>query len=50
MIEFWSEFLMNSMKEMGIANEGMARRALEVMGGDVQAAIDLIYSGWEGAE
>jgi len=39
-----------TMREMGIADEGMARRALEVMGGDVQAAIDLIYSGWEGAE
>ena len=39
-----------TMREMGITDEGMARRALEVMGGDVQAAIDLIYSGWEGAE
>ena len=35
---------------MGISNEGMAKRALKVMGGDVQAAIDLIYSGWEGTE
>ena len=41
---------MNSRREMGITDEGMAKRALEVMGGDVQAAIDLIYSGWEGAE
>ena len=41
---------MNSMREMGITDGGMARRALEVMGGDVQAAIDLIYSGWEGTE
>ena len=37
-----------TMREMGITDEGMAKRALEVMGGDVQAAIDLIYSGWEG--
>ena len=49
-MELWSEFLMNSMREMGITDEGMAKRALEVMGGDVQAAIDLIYSGWEGAD
>ena len=42
--------LEDSMREMGITDERMAKRALEVMGGDVQAAIDLIYSGWEGAE
>ena len=41
---------MNSTWEMGTTDEGMARRALKVMGGDVQAAIDLIYGGWEGAE
>ena len=39
-----------TMREMGITNEGTASRALEVVGKDVQAAIDLIYSGWEGAE
>ena len=39
-----------TMREMGITDETMARRALEVMQGDVQAAIDLIYSGWEGAD
>ena len=31
-----------TMREMGIT--GMARQALEAMGGAVQAAIDLIYS------
>ena len=41
---------MATIREMGITDEGMAKQALEVMGGDVQAAIDLIYSGWEGAE
>ena len=38
------------MREMGIIDEGLARRALEVMGGDLQAAIDLIFSGWLGGD
>lgn len=37
-----------TMREMGIIDEGLARRALTVMGGDLQAAIDLIFSGWLG--
>lgn len=36
------------MREMGIADEGLAVRALQVMGGDLQAAVDLILSGWLG--
>ena len=36
-----------TMREVGIMDERLATRALEVMGGDVQAAIDLIYSGWD---
>ncbi len=36
------------MKEMGIQDEALARKALTVMGGDMQAAIDLIFSGWLG--
>jgi len=38
------------MKEMGIVDEGLALRALQIMGGDLQAAVDLIFSGWEGGE
>jgi hypothetical protein len=38
------------MKEMGIIDEGLARKALGVMGGDLQAAIDLILSGWLGED
>ena len=38
------------MKEMGIVDEGLAMRALTVMGGDLQAAIDLIFSGWLGED
>eukprot|EP00090_Calanus_glacialis_P044908 TRINITY_DN8063_c0_g1_i1.p1 TRINITY_DN8063_c0_g1~~TRINITY_DN8063_c0_g1_i1.p1 ORF type:complete len:381 (-),score=169.91 TRINITY_DN8063_c0_g1_i1:121-1263(-) len=38
------------MKEMGIADEGLALQALQIMGGDLQAAVDLIFSGWEGGE
>jgi len=39
-----------TMREMGIVDEGLARRALLVMGGDLQAAIDLIFSGWLGED
>ena len=39
-----------TMREMGIVDEGLARRALTVMGGDLQAAIDLIFSGWLGED
>jgi len=38
------------MKEMGISDEGLARKALQVMGGDIQAAIELIFSGWDGKD
>ena len=38
------------MAEMGIVDEGLARKALQVMDGDLQAAIDLIFSGWLGEE
>jgi len=38
------------MKEMGIADEGLALQALQIMGGDLQAAVDLIFSGWEGGD
>ena len=37
-----------TMRELGITDMNMATRALQMMGGDVQAAIDLIYSGWNG--
>ena len=36
------------MKELGLQDEAVCIKALQVMGGDVQAAIDLIYSGWSG--
>ena len=39
-----------TMREVGIVDDGLATRALEIMGGDVQAAIDLIFSGWNGNE
>lgn len=39
-----------TMKDMGIVDEGLARKALTVMGGDLQAAIDLIFSGWLGED
>jgi len=38
------------MREMGIQDESLARKALTVMGGDLQAAIDLIFSGWLGQD
>ena len=38
------------MKEMGIMDEGLAIQALQIMGGDLQAAVDLIFSGWEGGD
>jgi len=38
------------MKEMGIVDEGLARKALQLMGGDLQAAIELIFSGWDGMD
>jgi len=37
-----------TMRDMGIVDEGLARQALTVMGGDIQAAIELIFSGWLG--
>ena len=37
-----------SFRELGITDTALAKRALQIMGGDVQAAIDLIYSGWNG--
>lgn len=40
----------NRMKEMGIVDEALARKALKVMNGDLQNAIDLIFSGWAGEE
>ena len=40
----------NTMKEMGIVDEGLALQALQIMGGDLQAAVDLIFSGWEGGD
>lgn len=39
-----------TMRDMGIVDEGLATRALQVMGGDIQAAVDLIFSGWLGDE
>ena len=36
------------MKEMGCTDETVARNALNIMDGDVQAAVDLILSGWDG--
>ena len=44
------ESSLSTMREMGIVDEGLARRALTVMGGDLQAAIDLIFSGWLGVD
>ena len=38
------------MKDMGIQDEAVCIKALQVMGGDVQAAIDLIFSGWSGED
>lgn len=38
------------MREMGVVDQGLARRALEVMEGDLQAAIDLIFTGWLGED
>ena len=38
------------MREMGIVDEGLAIQALQIMGGDLQAAVDLIFSGWEGGD
>ena len=38
------------MREMGIIDEGLALQALQIMGGDLQAAVDLIFSGWEGGD
>lgn len=43
----WSAQLA-TMQDMGIVDEGLAVRALQVMGGDLQAAVDLIFSGWLG--
>lgn len=41
---------LKTMREMGIANEDLARKALKVMGGDLQAAVDLVLSGWLGED
>ena len=38
------------MREMGIVDEALAIQALQIMGGDLQAAVDLIFSGWEGGD
>jgi len=45
----WSSQL-QTMREMGIVDEGLATQALQVMGGDLQAAVDLILSGWLGED
>jgi len=34
----------------GVMDEGLAVRALQIMGGDIQAAVDLLFSGWEGGD
>ena len=34
----------------GITDSDLASRALQLMGGDLQAAIDLILSGWLGQD
>lgn len=39
-----------TMRDMGIVDEGLAVRALQVMGGDLQAAVDLIFQGWLGED
>lgn len=41
-----------SMREImgGVMDEGLAVQALQIMGGDVQAAVDLLFSGWEGGD
>ena len=39
-----------TMRDMGIVDEGLALRALQVMGGDLQAAVDLIFQGWLGED
>ena len=38
------------MREMGISDETLAKKALTLMGGDIQAAIELIFSGWDGMD
>jgi hypothetical protein len=35
------------MKEMGIVDEGLVLQALQIMGADLQAAVNLIFSGCE---
>jgi hypothetical protein len=35
------------MKEMGIVDEGLVLQALQIMGGDLPEAVNLIFSGWE---
>jgi len=44
------EASLRTMREMGITDEELAKKALKVMGGDLQAAVDLILSGWLGEE
>ncbi|TRY62738.1 hypothetical protein TCAL_00811 [Tigriopus californicus] len=39
-----------TMRELGIVDEGLAQKALKLMGGDLQAAIDLVFSGWLGED
>jgi len=45
----WEKEL-TKMKEMGITDETLAKKALQLMGGDIQAAIELIFSGWDGMD
>ena len=40
----WSSQLA-TMRDMGIIDEGLARQALTMTAGDLQAAIELIFSG-----
>ena len=47
MIEFYEIILtqgaLQQLREMGITDENVARQALAATGGDIQAAIDLIF-------
>jgi len=45
----WEKEL-TKMREMGITDETLAKKALQLMGGDIQAAIELIFSGWDGMD
>ena len=39
---------LKEMREVGVFDEALARKALALMGGNVQAAVELIMSGWDG--